>query len=166
MALKDTWVDKKDGIDINSASHINEVAAAVINLEKEFENQSFAEGDPTVPTWAKASTKPSYTASEVGAVPTTRTVNGKALSANITLSASDVKADASGAASSAVSAHNADTAAHTDIREQISQLSSEKVNKTYLISVFEELKVLLEDADIAGAIAVLDSAILDLSTLA
>ena len=34
----------------------------------------------------------SLTASDVGAVPTTRTVNGKALSANITLSAADVDA--------------------------------------------------------------------------
>ena len=51
---------------------------------------SFTETDPTVPAWAKAKSKPSYTASEVGAVPTSRTVNGKALSANITLSASDV----------------------------------------------------------------------------
>ena len=50
------------------------------------------ETDPTVPSWAKASSKPSYTASEVGAVPTSRTVNGKALSSNITLSASDVSA--------------------------------------------------------------------------
>lgn len=50
------------------------------------------EEDPTVPSWAKASTKPSYTASEVGAVPTSRTVNGKALSSNITLDASDVSA--------------------------------------------------------------------------
>lgn len=50
------------------------------------------ESDPTVPSWAKASSKPSYTASEVGAVPTTRKVNGKALSADITLSASDVNA--------------------------------------------------------------------------
>ena len=33
-----------------------------------------------------------YTAADVGAVPTTRTVNSKALSANITLSASDVSA--------------------------------------------------------------------------
>lgn len=48
--------------------------------------------DSTVPNWAKQSTKPRYTASEVGAVPTTRTVNGKALSSNITLSASDVGA--------------------------------------------------------------------------
>ena len=53
---------------------------------------SYTETDPTVPAWAKATTKPTYTASEVGAVPTTRTVNGKALSGNITLSASDVGA--------------------------------------------------------------------------
>lgn len=31
----------------------------------------YTETDPTVPSWAKASTKPSYTASEVGAIPTT-----------------------------------------------------------------------------------------------
>ena len=53
---------------------------------------SYTETDPTVPSWAKASTKPSYTASEVGAVPTTRTVNGKALSSDISLTASDVSA--------------------------------------------------------------------------
>ena len=29
----------------------------------------YTETDPTVPSWAKASTKPSYTASEVGALP-------------------------------------------------------------------------------------------------
>ena len=40
--------------------------------------------------WAKAATKPTYTASEVGAVPTSRTVNGKALSSNITLTANDI----------------------------------------------------------------------------
>lgn len=47
---------------------------------------------PTVYAWAQAATKPSYTAADVGAVPTTRTINGKALSADITLSASDVSA--------------------------------------------------------------------------
>lgn len=57
--------------------------------------QSYTETDPTVPSWAKASSKPSYTASEVGAVPTTRTVNGKALNTNISLTASDVGAVAS-----------------------------------------------------------------------
>ena len=50
------------------------------------------ETDPTVPSWAKASSKPSYTASEVGAVPTTRKVNNKALSSDVTLNASDVGA--------------------------------------------------------------------------
>ena len=50
------------------------------------------ETDPTVPNWAKSATKPSYTASEVGAVPTTRTVNGKALTGNITLTAEEVGA--------------------------------------------------------------------------
>lgn len=96
----------------------------------------YTETDPTVPSWAKQSTKPTYTASEVGAlpstttipsagtgssyptmdgtrslgsnagfarvdhvhptdtsrVPTSRTVNGKALSSNISLTASDVGA--------------------------------------------------------------------------
>ena len=35
---------------------------------------SYTETDPTVPSWAKASTKPSYTASEVGALPDTTTI--------------------------------------------------------------------------------------------
>ena len=49
--------------------------------------QSYTETDPTVPDWAKAEKKPTYTASEVGAVPTSREVNGKALSDDITLGA-------------------------------------------------------------------------------
>ena len=43
-------------------------------------------------SWAKQQSKPSYTASEVGAVPTSRKVNGKALSSDISLSAGDVGA--------------------------------------------------------------------------
>lgn len=39
------------------------------------------------------------TAASIGAVPTSRTVNGKALSADVTLTAADVGADAAGAAS-------------------------------------------------------------------
>jgi len=54
----------------------------------------YTETDPTVPSWAKAANKPSYTASEVGA-------------------------DASGTASSAVSSHNASTTAHSDIRARL-----------------------------------------------
>lgn len=36
--------------------------------------QSYTESDPTVPEWAKAPTKPSYTASEVGALPNTTVI--------------------------------------------------------------------------------------------
>ena len=36
--------------------------------------QSYTETDPTVPSWAKASSKPTYTASEVGALPDTTTI--------------------------------------------------------------------------------------------
>ena len=56
------------------------------------------ETDPTVPSWAKAATKPTYTASEVGA-------------------------DANGTASSLVSAHNTGTDAHNDIRLLIQGLT-------------------------------------------
>lgn len=63
------------------------------------------ETDPTVPDWAKQPSKPTYTASEVGARPATWTPNY-----------SDVGADKSGAAASAVSGHNTNTEAHNDIR--------------------------------------------------
>ena len=36
--------------------------------------QSYTESDPTVPKWAKTATKPSYTASEVGALPDTTVI--------------------------------------------------------------------------------------------
>ena len=54
-----------------------------------------SKSNPYGVTAAQVSARPNTwvpTASEVGAVPTSRTVNGKALSANITLSASDVGA--------------------------------------------------------------------------
>lgn len=38
---------------------------------------SFTETDPTVPSWAKASSKPTYTASEVGALPDTTSIPSK-----------------------------------------------------------------------------------------
>lgn len=50
-----------------------------------------------------------------GKVPTTRTVNGKALTGNITLSAGDVGADASGAASSALSSAKAYSDANLNV---------------------------------------------------
>lgn len=53
---------------------------------------TYTETDPTVPSWAKQSSKPTYTATEVGAVPTSRTINSKALTSNITLTAANVGA--------------------------------------------------------------------------
>lgn len=104
--------------------------------------QSYTETDPTVPSWAKSATKPSYSKSEVGLgnVDNVKqysasnpppypvaSVNGK--TGAVKLSASDVGAEANGTAASAVSAHNADDASHGDIREQISQISAGKVGK-------------------------------------
>ena len=67
-----------------------------------------------VSAWAKAATKPTYTASEVGA-------------------------DASGTAASAVSAHNNDPYAHADIRNGISNAvemaNSASANASYAIDV-------------------------------
>lgn len=60
---------------------------------------SYTETDPTVPSWAKQSTKPTYIASEVGA-------------------------DASGTASAVVSTHNSSAIAHADIREDVEKLLS------------------------------------------
>lgn len=71
------------------------------------------ETDPTVPSWAKQPSKPTYTASEVGARPDSWTP-----------SASDVGADAAGTASGAVAAHNTSGAAHADLRALIEGLTS------------------------------------------
>lgn len=45
--------------------------------------QSYTESDPTVPAWAKAATKPSYTASEVGALPDTTVIPTVPVTTNI-----------------------------------------------------------------------------------
>ena len=63
-----------------------------------------------------AAQKPAYTASEVGAVPTTRTVNGKALSADVTLTGEDIKTSASD---------------ETTISSQLSNLIADHGIKTY-----------------------------------
>lgn len=80
-------VDKVSGKGLSTNDFTNEYKNKVDSAL-----QSYTETDPTVPSWAKATSKPTYTASEVGAVPTTRTVNNKALSANISLTATDVGA--------------------------------------------------------------------------
>ena len=68
----------------------------------------------------------SVTVSQIGAVPTTRTINGKKLSSNITLSASDVGADASGSANAALTSAKSYTDEQIDIVED--NLSSHTSN--------------------------------------
>lgn len=97
-------------------------------------NYLTSEVDPTVPAWAKAASKPTYTSAEVGAVPTTRKVNGKALSADITLSAADVGADASGAADTVqtnLTNHTNDTVKHITAAERTAWNSKAAGNHTH-----------------------------------
>ena len=51
-----------------TAAALNDLDGRVKELE------GFSESDPTVPAWAKASVKPSYTAAEVGALPDTTAI--------------------------------------------------------------------------------------------
>lgn len=53
-------------------------------------------------------------------VPLSRTVNGRALSGDVSLTASDVGADPAGTAAAQVSAHNASGEAHSDLRTALS----------------------------------------------
>ena len=116
------------------------IAAAVEAYIKEH-GVTVEETDPTVPDWAKQPSKPTYTASEVGALPSSYTppvtsVNGKTGEVSLnaqdvrarpdtwTPSASDVGADAAGTASGAVAAHNVSGAAHADLRALIDGLTS------------------------------------------
>lgn len=71
------------------------------------------ETDPTVPAWAKAATKPTYTAAEVGA-----DASGAAAQA-----LADANAYTDAAMSGQIAAHNASGAAHSDIRNNLSAVS-------------------------------------------
>ena len=79
-AALQAWYDALiDYIDEHGGGSVDpeDIAAAV---EAYMDEHPITETDPTVPSWAKASTKPSYTASEVGALPSDTTyvssVNG------------------------------------------------------------------------------------------
>lgn len=64
------WLAFKDTVTTNDVS---EGIKASLN-KADSALQSYTESDPTVPAWAKAASKPSYTASEVGALPDTTVV--------------------------------------------------------------------------------------------
>ena len=77
-------------------SELEQIESSVNSLRNRLDSmpELTEERDPTVPDWAKAETKPVYTAAEVGA-------------------------DPKGSASERVDAHNKATAAHSDIRRQL-----------------------------------------------
>lgn len=87
---------------------------------------SYTETDPTVPDWAKAANRPTYTYEEVGA-------------------------DKAGTASSAVSIHNSNQSAHNDIRIAISGVSDEldEVSKT-VNTIKEDVDNFFKDADLTA----------------
>lgn len=105
------------------------------------------ETDPTVPDWAKNPQKPTYTASEVGALPDTTKIpsktsdlqndsgfltqhqdlSGYALKSEIPKVPSDIGAESEGTAESKVSAHNVSDIAHNDIRLLVQGLT-ERLN--------------------------------------
>jgi len=60
---------------------LNDINSKLVSSASQIVNDvgfitGYTETDPTVPSWAKQSTKPSYTASEVGALPTGTTLDG------------------------------------------------------------------------------------------
>ena len=121
-----------------------QIATAV---EEYMSAHPFTETDPTVPDWAKQPEKPTYTASEVGALPDTTKIpsktsdlqndsgfltehqdlSGYALKSEVPKSASDVGADAAGTAVTKVSEHNTASNAHNDIRLLVQGLT-ERLN--------------------------------------
>ncbi len=77
----------------------------------------YTETDPTVPSWAKESTKPQYTASEVGALPTGTTLDG--IADGTTRKLSDYAKQTDFASVSAVTTgHTANTTIHVTTAEK------------------------------------------------
>lgn len=95
--------------------------------------KGFTETDPTVPSWAKQASKPSYTKSEVGLG---NVANERQYSASnpppypvtsVNGSTGAVEVEPKGTAATKVTNHNADDKAHNDIRLTLSALTK-KVN--------------------------------------
>lgn len=74
------YVESDDLADVaTSGSYDDLTDKPVIYTKTEIDNKGFitTETDPTVPSWAKQSSKPTYTAQEVGALPATTTIPTK-----------------------------------------------------------------------------------------
>lgn len=94
-------IKELDQYDANNI--IEALIEALEFIKKNSSEGEIAETDPTVPEWAKEKEKPTYTASEVGA-------------------------DPAGTASSKISEHNVDGAAHNDLRILLVELKTKVEN--------------------------------------
>ena len=115
-AALQAWYDALiEYIDTHSGGSVDpeDIAAAV---EDYFVEHPITETDPTVPAWAKAATKPTYTASEVGALPDDTVIPTKT---------SDLTNDSGFITSAPVASVNGRTGAVTGLEEQTTV-----VNKT------------------------------------
>lgn len=118
--------------DIDAASKVhNHKISDVENLQATLDSKASASHSHTVDT-SLSSTSTNPVQNKVvnvaldSKVPTSRTVNGKPLSANVTLNASDVGADASGSANTALA--NAKTYTDTKINALIGEGASETLD--------------------------------------
>lgn len=115
-AALQAWYDALiDYIDTHSGGSVDpaDIAAAI---EDYFVEHPITESDPTVPAWAKAPTKPTYTAAEVGALPDDTVIPTKT---------SDLTNDSGFITSAPVASVNGRTGAVTGLEEQTTV-----VNKT------------------------------------
>ena len=107
------------------SNHTSNSDAHVTSDEKHAWNaklDSYTETDPTVPSWAKAESKPNYTASEVGADPSGSAE--QALTDAKTYTDQKISALPTPDVSGQINAHNTDTSAHNDIRDLVSGLTT------------------------------------------
>ena len=72
-AAQTTANGKQDALTAAQLAAVN----SGVTAEKVATYDAFMESDPTVPAWAKQATKPTYTASEVGALPDTTAIPAK-----------------------------------------------------------------------------------------
>jgi len=72
MALLDGVKDRVSDLEDGAANVIESITLNGVTVPPDAnKNVALSESDPTVPAWAKQPTKPTYTAGEVGAIPTT-----------------------------------------------------------------------------------------------
>ena len=97
--IEDTTTSLDDNYSVYSKSQVDSLIPKKVSDLTDDVGIITTETDPTVPSWAKANSKPSYNLDEVSDgtnrklsnyVPTTRKINTKALSSDITLSLDDV----------------------------------------------------------------------------